>query len=73
MTELAKAPLRIVIECDRCGRHGEYDRDKAIERFNNINLKDFVFRIASAECVRMKHPSQNGCAAGLGTLRRRAA
>ena len=73
MTALAKAPARIVIECDGCGRHGEYDREKAIERFGNISVEDFVFRIASAECARMKHPSQHACAARVATSRRRAA
>ena len=73
MSSLRQAPARIAIECGRCGRHGEYDRDKAIQRFGNISVQDFLFRIASAECARMKHPSQNGCAAQLARPKRRAA
>ena len=69
MTALANAPARIVIECDRCGRRGEYDRDKAIERYGDISVEDFVFRIASAECARMKHPSQHACRAHLAGRR----
>jgi len=65
MTALANAPAPIVIKCDRRGRHGDYDPEKAIERFGNIGLDDFVFRIASAECARMKHPNQHACMARL--------
>jgi hypothetical protein len=71
MTTLRQAPPRIIVECTKCGRHGEYNRAKAIQQFGNINLDDFVFRIASAECALMKHPNQHRCGAHIP--RRRAA
>jgi hypothetical protein len=37
MTSLRQAPARIVIECDRFGRHGEYDLAKALKRFRNVS------------------------------------
>jgi hypothetical protein len=40
MTTLRQGPPRIVIGCAKCGRHGKYDRAKAIQLFGNINLDD---------------------------------
>ena len=61
---LRQAPAKLVINCARCGRHGEYVRDQAVKRFGNISQADFLFRVVSAECALMKHPG--GTLARLG-------
>lgn len=47
----ARAPPKLVIECARCGRHGEYARDKARKRFGKIDQQDFLFHVVTAECL----------------------
>lgn len=54
---LHQAPDRLVIECAKCRRHGEYLRDRAIEAHGDISQRDFLFKIVSAECALLRHPT----------------
>jgi hypothetical protein len=71
MSSLRQAPRKIVIECARCGRHGEYSRDRALRRYGDIGEQDFLFRVVSYECAMMRHPKRHACAAHI--VRGRAA
>jgi len=67
---LHAAAARVVIDCARCGRHGDYSRDRAIEQYGDISLRDFMFRVVSAECALMLHPNgHTPCKSGVGSTR----
>ena len=58
---------KIVIVCS-CGRRGEYDRDRAIERYGNIEIREFISMKAKVCRLRNENPDLNKCGAGCDDL-----
>ena len=74
MKALRQAPKRIVIECAKCGRHGEHARDSPVRKYGDISLEDFMFRVVAMECALMRHPTApTACRAHLVAQSRHAA
>jgi len=73
MTLLRDGPERIVIACERCGRRGEYTRESAVRKYGDITLEDFMFKVVTAECAFLRHPTApTRCEAHLAGSRRAA-
>lgn len=62
---LSRCADRIVIECAACSKHGDYSRDRLIERFGDIGMPDVKARLArDAGCVRaLETPLTEPCLA----------
>jgi len=64
MLPISKAPPRIVIRCDTCGRHGSYSRDRALAAHGDIALPTFLWQTVSAVCARKRDITHfGGCGA----------
>lgn len=61
---LSEAPDRIVIDCQTCKRHGEFDRARAIQRHGDITLPDFMYQVVAPVCDRKRDITNfGGCGA----------
>ena len=61
---LSEGPARIVIDCKTCGRHGEYDRARAIQHHGDIGLPTFMWKVVGPVCERKRDTTHfGGCQA----------
>jgi len=61
---LSEAPSRIVISCKTCGRHGQYDRARAIQKHGDIGLPTFLNTVVGEVCDRKRDIKMfGGCGA----------
>lgn len=60
---LSAAPARVVIDCRRCDRRGEYSRDRLIARLGSLPMPTVLSAIAKeAGCERaLKADYSNPC------------